>query len=572
MGNIEFGKYKLIAELGHGGMADVFLAVQAGPAGSGFRKLTVIKRLRQNLADDPEFVTMLVDEARIAARLNHPHVVQTNEVGSIGNHYFIAMEYLDGQPLHRVQHRSAQRVKNGGVAPLSPGHQYLMLMDVLAGLHHAHELLDYDGSPLEIVHRDMTPQNIFITYEGQVKVVDFGIAKAAGRSSETRQGVVKGKVRYMAPEQALGLPITRRADVFAVGIMLWEAATGTRMWKDRDELQVVRALVSGDLPPSPRDFDPTVPLEIDTIVRKALALRVEDRYATAADFRTDLEQYLAVSGQLLDLRRQIAPMLNELFKDKRAELRSIIETQLASVEDAPSNELALLPQDSGTSSLMSFRPPTMPSDGAPSSLNTNGLAAAKDVVPAVPAPRRRPVGVIIGAVAVAAVVAGVGVWKTTAGSPAVSAASGSPLDAGTVSVQLMVDPPSARVSVDDGPFEPAPHVLHVAKDERPHRMRIEADGYEPKTETLSFARDTTLSFALAHVRSDAPPDPVASAKPVTAPAARPAFVPARPAAPRPTEPKSAEAPPPPSATATQTAKPTTDKPRVNLDKADPWSK
>src|SRR5688572_28342901 len=113
MGNAAFGKYRLIAELGHGGMADVFLAVQAGPTGSGFRKLTVIKRLRQNLAEEPEFVAMLVDEARIAARLNHPNVVQTNEVGNVGNHYFIAMEYLDGQPLHRIQHRMMQRVKDG---------------------------------------------------------------------------------------------------------------------------------------------------------------------------------------------------------------------------------------------------------------------------------------------------------------------------------------------------------------------------------------------------------------------------------------------------------------------------
>ena len=177
-----FGKYSLIAELGHGGMADVFLAVQQGQA--GFNKLVVIKRLRETFADDPEFVAMLLDEARLAARLNHPNVVQTNEVGQVGRHHFIAMEYLEGQPLHRINHRSA---KKGGV-PLV--YQARICADVLAGLHHAHELQEFDGTPLGVVHRDVTPHNIFLTYSGQVKVVDFGIAKAVGRSAETRTGVV----------------------------------------------------------------------------------------------------------------------------------------------------------------------------------------------------------------------------------------------------------------------------------------------------------------------------------------------------------------------------------------------
>src|SRR5206468_7496126 len=141
-------------------MADVFLAVQAGPAGSGFSKLTVIKRLRANLADEPEFVSMLVDEARIAARLNHPNVVQTNEIGEIDGQYFIAMEYLDGQPFHRIQHRSTQRAKEGTGLFATREQQYIVVMDALAGLHHAHELVDYDGTSLGVVHRDITPHNI----------------------------------------------------------------------------------------------------------------------------------------------------------------------------------------------------------------------------------------------------------------------------------------------------------------------------------------------------------------------------------------------------------------------------
>src|SRR4051794_26091703 len=191
-----FGKYRLIAELGHGGMADVFLAVARGPI--GFNKLLVVKRLKANLVDEPEYVAMLGDEARLAARLNHPNVVQTNEVGQEGDQYFIAMEYLDGQPLHRVLTRSEKKER----MPLAM--HLRIVCDVLSGLHYAHELADFDGSPLNVVHRDVTPQNIFVTYDGQVKLVDFGIAKASGRDGETKTGIVKGKVTYMGPEHAMG--------------------------------------------------------------------------------------------------------------------------------------------------------------------------------------------------------------------------------------------------------------------------------------------------------------------------------------------------------------------------------
>src|SRR5262245_42446668 len=234
-------------------MADVFLAMLAGPAGSGFSKLSVVKRLRPNLAEDPDFVAMLMDEARISARLNHANVVQTHEVGVEGESYYLAMEYLDGQPLHRIQRRSALSGKR-----IAPELEIIILSAVLAGLHHAHELTDYDGTPLNIVHRDVTPSNVFVTYGGHVKVVDFGIAKAAGRACETRQGVVKGKIRYMAPEQAMGLAIDRRADVFAVGILIWEALIGKRFWSAQDDIGIARKLIAGEYDASPRAADATV--------------------------------------------------------------------------------------------------------------------------------------------------------------------------------------------------------------------------------------------------------------------------------------------------------------------------
>jgi serine/threonine protein kinase len=338
------GKYRIIAELGHGGMAEVFLSLITGPLGSGFTKLAVIKRLHPHLAEDPDFIAMLVDEARISARLNHANVVQTLEVGVENDQYFLAMEFLDGQPLHRIQRRSK---KTGAV--LSADLEYLIIADALAGLQHAHELSDYDGTPLGIVHRDVTPQNIFVTYDGQVKVVDFGIAKAAGRASETRQGIVKGKVRYMSPEQAMGSPVDCRSDVFAAGVLVWEAATKKHLWGELDELAIVQKLISGDFDASPQTVDPSVPTAIDAICRKALARDPADRYPSAADFRADLEAFLAAG--VVGARRRLAALVADMFVKERRTLRGVIEQ--SSKESFDPMSLAALAASQPTTTLMS---------------------------------------------------------------------------------------------------------------------------------------------------------------------------------------------------------------------------
>jgi eukaryotic-like serine/threonine-protein kinase len=327
------GKYRLLAELGHGGMADVFLAMIEGPIGLGFAKLAVVKRLRANLAEDPEFVTMLIDEARITARLNHPNVVQMLEVGEEGEEYFLAMEYLDGQPLHRLERRAVR-----GGAPLSRAIQISVLVDVLSGLHHAHELVDYDGTRLDIIHRDVTPHNIFVTYDGQVKVMDFGIAKAAGRAQETKHGIVKGKTRFMSPEQAMGIGVDRRADLFAVGLLLWQAATGKRFWGELDDLAIIEALVAGRYEASPRQAQPDVPLELDRICRRALARNVDDRYSTALEMQQDLEAFLG--SETLSAKRELVAIINEHFTKERKQLRAIVEA--ASKESLSTPSLARL--------------------------------------------------------------------------------------------------------------------------------------------------------------------------------------------------------------------------------------
>ena len=308
----------MLAELGHGGMADVFLAAVEGPAGSGFTKLAVVKQLRSHLAEDPEFIQMLMDEARITARLSHPNVVQLFEMGQVDDHYFLAMEYLQGQPLDRLERRTA-RVRPDLRRELF----YAVVSDMLAGLHHAHELTDYDGTPLDIVHRDVTPHNVFVTYDGVIKVVDFGIAKAAGRATETRQGLVKGKFRYMSPEQVRGKDVDRRTDVFAAGVILWQAATGTRLWADYDDLAVQLRLAQGQYDASPRDLCPDVPPEIDAICRKALAFDRGARYSTAHDMRAEIEAYLQTRPG--DLRKELASAAKEMFAKERLQVKSILE-------------------------------------------------------------------------------------------------------------------------------------------------------------------------------------------------------------------------------------------------------
>jgi serine/threonine protein kinase len=324
-------------------MADVYLAMLAGPAGSGFSKLSVVKRLRPNLAEDPDFVAMLMDEARISARLNHANVVQTHEVGVEGESYYLAMEYLDGQPLHRIQRRSALSGKR-----VAQELEIVILSDVLAGLHHAHELTDYDGTPLNIVHRDVTPSNVFVTYGGHVKVVDFGIAKAAGRACETRQGVVKGKIRYMAPEQAMGLAIDRRADIFAVGILLWEALVAKRFWTAANDIDIARRLIAGEYDASPRSIDPSVPEELDRICMKAMAHAPHDRFESAEEMRRALDAYLA-KVDTIALRKQLGPAVAALFTKERAQLRDIIDR--AGRETAPVSIDALASSRSMSASL-----------------------------------------------------------------------------------------------------------------------------------------------------------------------------------------------------------------------------
>ena len=317
------GRYRLLATLGRGGMADVYLGAAAGPA--GFNKLVVIKRLR-NGTDDPSLVEMFLDEARLAARLNHPNIVHTYEVDESSEGYLLVMEYLEGQSLRRLA--KGLRVRDGGVDPVLAAY---LVGEVLEGLHYVHEIRDYDGSPLGIVHRDISPQNIFVTYDGTVKVLDFGIAKGALNVTDTQSGVLKGKVSYMAPEQVNAAPVDRRADIFSAGVVLWELLTGEKLFKG-DMVEALRSVMSAPIAP-PSSLVPDIPPELDAIVVTALARAPEERFDTALAMSKALADFVRNSGRVIR-REQLAARMQELFGEARETMARTVQMYMASRTDA----------------------------------------------------------------------------------------------------------------------------------------------------------------------------------------------------------------------------------------------
>lgn len=280
---ITLGKYQLLKRIATGGMAEIFVARVSGIP--GFEKIVVVKRILPQLASNQEFIQMFLDEARIAATLHHPNIVQMYDIGAVDGNYFISMEYLHGEDIRHLM--KALRQKGEGL-PLE--HALNIIIGMSAGLHYAHEKVGFDGKPLGIVHRDVTPQNVFVTYDGGVKIVDFGIAKASNRAHETRFGTLKGKIPYMSPEQCRSEPLDRRSDIFAIGIMLYELTTGMRLFKGSSEFEVLKKIVEQPIVP-PSAVRPGYPAALEAIVLKALAKDKEKRYQTAQELQADLEAF-----------------------------------------------------------------------------------------------------------------------------------------------------------------------------------------------------------------------------------------------------------------------------------------
>ncbi len=303
-----FGKYTLVARTGRGGMADIYLAIAAGP--SGFRKLVVIKRLREAYEDDKRLVDMFMDEARLGARLEHPNVVHTLEHGAADGRHFLAMEFLEGQTLARILRR---KIRAGEEVPVD----FILYVagEVLEGLHYAHELEDFDGSPLGVVHRDITPANVMITYPGVVKVLDFGVAKAATQMTETDPDVRKGKFAYLAPEQIEGR-VDRRSDLFSLGVILWEALAGRRLFYAPDPAQTIKKTLSAPIPRISIVTRRKLPEGVDDLVQKALKRNAANRFQTAQEMRAEIEKIVSREGMAIR-RKEVAAFMADTFADLR---------------------------------------------------------------------------------------------------------------------------------------------------------------------------------------------------------------------------------------------------------------
>jgi len=319
-------RYERLFPLGSGGMATVELALAIGPG--GFNRLVVLKSMHRELAANEDSYAMFLEEARLSARLNHPNVVQISEVLETSDGIVLVMEYLDGLPLSSI-YRTASAV-------LTQPMRVRLICEVLAGLHYAHELSDFEGRPLGIVHRDVSPQNVFVTYDGRIKLLDFGIAKASDSAEHTRVGMIKGRIAYMPAEQLTGSSVDRTADIYAAGCLLWEALAGSRMWADQSEREIARCVLSGKIPSlgSRVQVDPA----LEHVVSRAIARDPSARYATAEEMRLELESFLSAKFRAVSAR-EIGEMLSSSSSEARENRRGAIANAIA-VIDANGDEVS----------------------------------------------------------------------------------------------------------------------------------------------------------------------------------------------------------------------------------------
>src|SRR5262245_19557445 len=301
---VPFGKYYLLERINVGGMAEVFRAKAFGV--EGFERLVAVKKILPNIAEDEEFIAMFIDEAKIAVQLQHANIAQIFDLGKVEDSFFIALEFVRGRDLRAMFDRVRQR---GETMPMPQA--CFVVMQVCEGLDYAHNKRDGQGQELHLVHRDISPQNVLVGFEGEIKLIDFGIAKAAGKASKTQAGILKGKFGYMSPEQVRGLPIDRRSDIFSVGIVLYELLTGERLFMGESDFSTLEKVRNVEILP-PSSYNKKIPPELEKLVLKALARDPEDRYQNAIDLHDDLQSFLYSVGEFYS-RKDLAAWMKKTF-------------------------------------------------------------------------------------------------------------------------------------------------------------------------------------------------------------------------------------------------------------------
>ena len=352
-----FGKYFLLERINVGGMAEVFRAKAFGV--EGFERLVAVKRILPNIAEDKEFIRMFIEEAKLSVQLNHANIAQIFDLGVVESSYYIALEHVHGRDLRGIFDRCRQ-----GGEPMPVAQACFVVMKVCEGLDYAHNKRDQGGRELSLVHRDVSPQNLLVSFEGEVKLIDFGIAKAAGKGSKTQAGILKGKFGYMSPEQVRGLPIDRRSDVFSCGIVLYELLTGERLFVGESDFSTLEKVRNVEILP-PSTYNRKIPDELERIVLKALAKDTEDRYQNAIDLHDELQAFVYTSGEFYS-RKDLAGWMKKTFGRE-------IEEETAKLE----SYRQLKP------------PPTPPSEGPVVARTSTGPRGSQPASAAPPPPARK---------------------------------------------------------------------------------------------------------------------------------------------------------------------------------------
>jgi eukaryotic-like serine/threonine-protein kinase len=380
---IPFGKYYLLERINVGGMAEVFRAKAYGV--EGFERLVAVKRILPQIAEDGEFITMFVDEAKIAVQLNHANIAQIFDLGVVDGAYFIALEHIHGRDLRAIFERGRQR---GEAMPVAQA--CFVAMKMCEALDYAHNKRDQAGRDMSLVHRDVSPQNVLISFEGEVKLIDFGIAKAAGKVGKTQAGILKGKFGYMSPEQVRGLSIDRRSDVFSCGIVLYEILTGERLFVGESDFSTLEKVRNVEILP-PSTYNKKIPEELERIVLKALAKDVDDRYQNAIDLHDELQAFVYTAGEFYS-RKDLAGWMKQTFaKEIDEETKKLEEfRQLAppTADDAPAPRarqtlpppLAASPAGSPPKKI-TIPPPVVDPPRRPEPRSSQQLRAASDTRP-----------------------------------------------------------------------------------------------------------------------------------------------------------------------------------------------
>ncbi|HEY2513252.1 MAG TPA: protein kinase [Polyangiaceae bacterium] len=522
------GRYELLVPIAVGGMARVWAARLHGQR--GFTKLVAIKTVLPHLACDPEFERMLVDEAQIASGVRHPNVCEIYELGEESTVVYIAMEWVHGDSLRQIlkasgavaPHLTTSRAvtphltTSSAVAPLDPRVAARIVADSAAGLHAAHNLTDEDGRSLEVVHRDVSPHNILVSLDGNVKVADFGVAKAIGASHEaTRAGQLKGKLAYMAPEQASGSPVDRRSDVFSLGCVLYEATTGKQPFRGEGEHQIIRELIKGSFPPPSRVVR-NYPYDLERIVLRAMAAQPLHRYPTMEQMRLELEEWLAKSGPVVT-QSNVAAVVRERVGgevDKRKERIRVATNAIAEEggggqrrSHPPAEPTQLTPSGSperritpsGIVASGSIPPPGRVSHSSLQEIPTGGAFHPTPVsMSQAPTGPQYVTAAAMGVMAAAALGAvGFWVWSsmrtlpppapppavvaTVATAPVLPSPEPVPPTTGVVlaapPVAFTVTPPHAFLVIDGTPLEPAVRTIPRPPAGATETIIVRADGY-----------------------------------------------------------------------------------------------